>query len=365
MKRICILVSDVFSVGGCERVAVNLANSFCEKYKVSLISGFNRGKKGVYKLDPRVDVFYVVCGDTRLRNCYIKACKKLNKILSLISPDVTLLINTSSYVFLPAFWKIKTKCIACEHTNLKNEFHTSSFLKKIERLCAVLKCDKIVTLTKADVQNYISKYNISNQRVLNIYNWIEPEILNYYKVQDGESKKIISVGRFDKVKGYEMLVEIAKVVLNKHTDWKWHIYGAGENEYKEKIKQKIFEYHLEDKLILKEPINSIYEKYSEYSFLVLTSYYEGLPMALLEAKACGLPTIAFSCPTGPNEIIVDKKDGYLIPCYNISIMIDRIESLIMSKDKIHEFSGNSHKNIEKFEKSNILNQWEQLFEELC
>lgn len=359
--KICILVSDISQVGGGERVAANLANSFCEKYKVSLISVFNKSKTEVYNLDSRISIFYIVNENIRLRKCYITACKKIHTTIDEISPDITLLVNASTYIFLPAFYKAKTKCVACEHTNLKNKFHTSSLMSKFKRLYAVKKCNKIVTLTQADKNNYIDKYNLSEQKVVNIYNWIEPEILKHFKVQDGQIKKIISVGRFDPVKGYEMLAEVAKIVLSKHTDWEWHIYGAGNNEYKEKIKKIIKEYHLKDRLILKEPLASIYEKYSEYSFLILTSYYEGLPMVLLEAKACGLPIISFSCPTGPDEIISDGINGYLVPCYDISMMISKIEELINDRDKIHEFSQNSSVNIDKFQKTKILSQWEQLF----
>lgn len=364
MIKICLVVTDMFHFGGAERVAANLANSFCEKYEITLISTFGNDQPIAYSLDQRIKFFYIVNKNTRLRYCYISACRKLNKILNEICPEITLLVHASTYVFLPSFWKVKTKCVACEHMNLKNKFSTASLGSKIKRFCAVLKCNKIVTLTQADKENYIKKYHFAGHKVVSIYNWIEPETLNYFKVRDGHEKKIITVGRFDPVKGYEMLVEVANEVLHKHTDWVWHIYGAGDSGYKYKIQQMIEKYRLENRLVIKEPVKAIYEKYSEYSFFVLTSYYEGLPMVLLEAKACGLPVISFASPTGPDEIVIDGKNGNLVPCYDIAAMINKTVDLMNNSEKIQEFSQNSYLNIEKFQRNKILNQWEQLFNSL-
>lgn len=364
MIKICIVASNMFQFGGAERVAANLANCFCEKYEIVLISTFGDDQPIVYSLNSRVKFYYITNKNVRLRYCYIQACKKLNRILREIRPDITLLVHASTYIFLPAFWKIETKFVACEHMNLENKFSTASLGSKIKRLYAVLRCDRIVTLTQADKDNYVEKYHVSDEKVESIYNWIEPEILNYFKVRDGQARKIISVGRFDPVKGYERVVEIAREVLTKHADWEWHIYGAGDNRYREEIQQMIERYCLENRLVICEPIRAIYEQYSEYSFLVLTSYYEGLPMVLLEAKACGLPAVSFSCPTGPDEIIADGINGYLIPCYDIDVMKNKIEDLISNSDKILEFSQNSHFDIEKFQRSVVLNQWERMFDSL-
>lgn len=364
MKRICILVTNIFSIGGCERVAQNLANSFCEKYEVCLISIFNRGEEQIEKIDKRIKIYSVINGEKKLRYCFFDTCRKLNQLLSEIQPDITLLINASTYIFLLAFIGIKSKKVACEHTNLKNKFHTSTLLKKVSRLCAVLSCDKIVTLTREDMINYRKKYHLPEDKVIYIYNWIEKENLKYFKVQDGSRKKIISVGRFDKVKGYELLVDIAEKILNNHKDWQWHIYGAGDLKYKKLIQYKICEKNLTEQLIIMEPTNSIYQMYSEYSFLVLTSYYEGLPMVLLESKACGLPAVAFDCPTGPNEIIVNNENGYLVSCYDAKEMVEKIEKLINNKNILHEFSVASNKNLDKFDKDNILDKWDGLFDKL-
>ncbi len=364
MMKICILVTNIFGVGGCERVTVNLANAFCHKYNVHLISVFNRENRIKEELDKRVKVYYIVKGEMQLRYCYNQACKNINRKLREIQPDITLFINASTYIFLPVLRGIRTKSIACEHTNLNNKFHTSSILKKIVRAYAAATCDKIVTLTREDMINYQNKYRLKRNKVTYIYNWIEPEIFDNYKIQDGENKRILSVGRFDRVKGYELLVEVAYRLMKKNEDWQWHIYGSGDENYQKEIEALILEKGLQERLIIKRPETTIYQRYPEYSLLVLTSYYEGLPMVLLEAKACGLPIVAFECPTGPSEIIINDRNGYLVPCYDVEKMVNCIESLIRDASKIQEFSQFAHDNIYKFDKENILERWDNLFEEL-
>ena len=104
--------------------------------------------------------------------------------------------------------------------------------------------------------------------------------------------------------------------------------------------------------------------YNEYAFLVLSSYREGLPLVLLEAKASGLPMVSFDVTTGPREIIDDGKDGYLIPPYDLEVMVEKITALIEDENMRVTFSENSVTNIIKFEKEEIYRQWTNLIDEL-
>lgn len=364
MKKVCLLIASMAKHGGGERVASNLANSFCEEYEVTLISVFGNYQSVVYDLDPRIKYLQIITSQTRLRYVIFKGWFSLHAILNKIHPDVTLLIGTNTWPFLPAFLGTGIKCIACEHLNLQNIISVSSAFLAPGRLYAVRKCDKIVTLTQEDSEAYARRYRLPSQKITHIYNWIDPAVIKHFQVRDGKAKKILSAGRFDPVKGYEMLVETAGEILHRHQDWEWHIYGAGDREYQEKIKRLIMQKNLDDRLIIKEPIKDIYEKYAEYDFLVMTSYYEGFAMVLLEALACGLPVISFDCPTGPREIVTDGVNGYLIQCYDVSLMTEKIEELINDNDMIRRFSENSHAGIEKFSKDRILDQWKELFDEV-
>ena len=96
----------------------------------------------------------------------------------------------------------------------------------------------------------------------------------------------------------------------------------------------------------------------------MTSRYEGLPLVLLEAKQYGLPIVSFNCPTGPSEIVIDGENGYLINDFDIEEMSNRIIELIKNEKLREDFSKNSMKDTDKFNKDKILKQWIDLIEEL-
>lgn len=127
-----------------------------------------------------------------------------------------------------------------------------------------------------------------------------------------------------------------------------------------KIEEKIIEYNLEKNVNLKGCTNSVYGKYSEYSIYVLPSYREGLPLVLLEAKANKLPIVSFDIETGPNEIVENDVNGFLVEKYNIREMAIKINELLRNKNLRQKFSENSYKNINNFKQDTIINEWTSL-----
>ena len=161
-------------------------------------------------------------------------------------------------------------------------------------------------------------------------------------------------------KGYDMLMKVAKKVLPDYPDWQWHLYGTGDQF--EWLQQEVKNCHLESQVILKGNVKDAYQHYPEYALLVLPSYREGLPLVLLEAKACGLPMVSFDVTTGPREIIEDGRDGYLVPTYDLEQMAARIEELIDNLELRIRFSAHTKENLNKFQKEKIYEQWKDLIE---
>ena len=214
----------------------------------------------------------------------------------------------------------------------------------------------IVTLTDRDKTNFKIKFAVKDSKVISIPNWVENS-LNLSKY-DIFSKKIITVGRLERVKGYDKLIEVAKIVKMYHPDWKWDIFGNG--SMYEELNEKIKKEELEDFLFLKGNTKNIENIYRQYSFFVMTSYYEGLPLVLLEAQMNSLPIISFDCPTGPSEIIDNDENGYLIKCYDVKQMANKIIDLIECEQIRKSFSIKSDKNLKKYSKQEVLKKWNDL-----
>ena len=364
--NICFLKMDMTIKGGSERVASLLMNELVKEKSNNIYSvSINRkNSQCAYSLDGRIEEIYLTNDGKRMRYKYFKILSEFRKFLKSNKINLILCIGMAgSTIGILSKIGLNIKIICCEHSNLLN-FCDNGYQQKLAQWLSAKFADKVITLTEKDTLNYKKKFNIIPKRIEYIYNFIDEKLLNLKSNYDVESKKIISVGRLVKVKGFDRLVEIAKIVFeDKRTkDWVWHIYGEGPE--RERLKQLIKKYNLEKKVILKGNVENIYELYKEYSFYIMTSYFEGLPMVLLEAKANSLPIISFDINTGPSEIIRDNVDGYLIKDGDIEKMKNKILELIINKNIRKKFTLNSRENLYKFDRKEILQKWKKLLGEI-
>ena len=358
MKNIGILVYDISLTGGAEKVAIKLSESLSSTFNVHMISIFD--EKNFKQKSNRVN-YYVISKKTKIITSHIILLSNaLKRYLKNNSIDILFAITAGvNTVALLASLGLKTKVVYCEHSNLENK----SYGKKHElrQFLGAKYSDKIVTLTERDKTNFINKYDIPKDKVWVIPNWFDLSIKEVKYNQ--KSKKIISVGRLEQVKGYDMLVDVAQKVFKKHPDWHWDIYGEG--SYHEKIQGWIEDRNLKTFVTLKGNSNNLQDIYNNYSFFVMTSYYEGLPLSLLEAQSFKLPIVSFDSPTGPAEIVLNDENGYIVPTYDIEEMSKKIIFLIESLDTRINFSKKSQNNLKKYSKDEILSKWYELIKLLC
>lgn len=356
MKKICFIGFGLFAIGGCQRVTISLANSLCDKYETHLISLCKIPEDHSYEVDEKVKVHTLGMSlDIRARHSLVVA-GEIKKFLKNNKIDVLFVAGSLSVPLVCAVKPfINTKVVFCDHENLFGRDRKSVFFRRLA--CKI--SDKVVVLTKQTLNDYKDKFNIKDEKISQIYNFID---CDKFENCDLNSKKIISVGRISSEKGFDMAVDVAKDVFSKHPDWQWHVYGDGPDMGE--IKSKIKEYNLEDNFIMKGADGSVRDKYKDYSICVLPSYREGFAVVLLEAKINSLPVVSFDCHSGPREIINSEIDGYLIPCYNKKNMAEKICNLIEDFDLRKSFSSHAKDNLEKFSKNKIINQWVDLIEGL-
>lgn len=144
--------------------------------------------------------------------------------------------------------------------------------------------------------------------------------------------------------------------------WTWDIYGEG--ELKDSLQKMINENGLSEKIRLMGQVSDLYDRYRDYAFMVMTSRYEGFPMSLIEGAANRLPLISFDIPTGPNEIIVDGVNGYLINADSDKDMVVKIRKLIENQEIRESMSKEVYQLTQAFAMERILKQWKILFNKL-
>lgn len=362
-KNICLLkYIDSRQADGGQRVAVNLANSFCEKCEVHFFAVINDGNELAFSLSKEVHCHIFNMHGKRMRQLFPDLIKQVRKCFSENHIDVAMAIGASLNIpmLLGAFGK-NIKTIYCEHVNIiKDEYNDKS--QQMSQKFGAKYADHVITLTQRDKEEFEKRFPKHRGRIQVIYNWIDDNVLKKDASYNVDSKRIITVARFTHVKGLDDLVEISKKVFEKHPDWHWDIYGTGDADYVKKIENLVDEYEVGENLHLMGQVSDLYDRYQNYSFFVLTSKWEGLPMVLLEAKGCKLPLISYDCPTGPAEIIRDQIDGYLVPAGDKEIIGEKICKLIEEKEVRLHFSQESYGNLELFSKEHILKKWMDLIE---
>jgi glycosyltransferase involved in cell wall biosynthesis len=141
-----------------------------------------------------------------------------------------------------------------------------------------------------------------------------------------EDKVVIAVGRLSPQKGFDRLLDAFAAVAAKHPDWSLRICGAG--RLRGELEAQIERLGLGRQARLLGNVEDIDRELASASIFVLSSRFEGLPMAMIEAMSKGLPIIAFDAPTGPGEVIEDGCSGLLISNGDVGALAAAISALI-------------------------------------
>lgn len=250
------------------------------------------------------------------------------------------------------------KVICWEHTDPNNK--RDYRFQDQNRSFGARHSDCNVVLTKSALEIYQRRFPAS--KTIQIYNPVDPILLQNRPQYDCESRRIISVGRLRPQKNFDRLLDIASRVIPKWPDWSWDIFGEG--ELHQHLVSKCEELGLSNNIFFKGQVGDLYERYKEYAFIVMTSDYEGFPMTLLEGASNNLPMVAFDVPTGPDEIIENGRNGYLCNFSSNEEMETAIRNLIQDLELRKTMSTFSRRTSENFGVKSICNRWLELFEAL-
>ena len=360
MKHICFFSGDITNSGGTEKVASIIANELSKnkEYKISFVSLTEKKEEPFFNINSKIERHKLYDAPIRGITHILGICYKLESIVKNENIDILIdidgILDMYSLV-VKLFTKIKV--ISWEHFNYYQHPHVK--YRKYTRKLSGRFANAIVTLTNED-KGYYEK----NIKIKCPIEFIHNPIMNLDKNYNYNlnSKTILSVGRLTYQKGFDILLDVANIVLKKHEDWKWIILGEGEE--RQAIENKIKNLSLEEKVILKGNVSKVEAYYKTSSIFVLTSRYEGLPMTLLETKPFKLPIVSFDIKTGPNECILNNKNGYLIKNFDIEDMAEKINNLIENKNLRENFSNNALEDTEKFNLKNIMKKWINILESI-
>lgn len=348
--HISLFVDSLYNSAGIERMTVLLANSLNRKgHRVEIIL-CSSSKESYYLLDSDVIISSLYNDFSN----YIACQKKLYKHIKHNRPD--LLINVAihmGFISIPVLKILHVPIISWEHFHLK----AGNWKGYLFRLISAVFSDATVVLTKKDRGLY-PKFLQHNIHVIYNYSAL------YNDKKYVREKIILSIGRLSAQKRFDKLIEIWASIQDKINGWKLIIVGGGELE--SELCDKIKFLNLSDSISIIPPRKDVETLYKMSSIYAMTSDYEGLPLVLIEAKQFGLPSISYNCPNGPDEIIEDNVDGFIVSNNNYK-EFERKLLLMMDNPRLLEtFGAKAEFNFnEKFSENVIISNWETLFNKIC
>lgn len=345
--------------GGAERVVATLSNNLVKNNDVTIIT--TTDEKIEYNLDKNIKILNLknFSGKKNLLSKNIIYLKRLNKFIKDINPDIILgFLPEPSYRLLILKPLIKAPVIISDRNDPKIEYH--SLKNKIIMKYLYRRADGFVFQTK-EAQNYFSK-KIQEKSVV-IANPIDNKFLNVS--YDGiDSKEFINVGRLNEQKNQMFLLESFKEVIKKYPDHKLLIYGTG--NLKEELNNYINDNNLNRNIKLCGNVDNIENILRNKKAFILSSKYEGMPNALMEAMAVGMPCISTDCPCGgPRELIKNNKSGLLIENESKEQLVSAIIYIIENKEKCISMSKNAKKEMNNYNCDKITAKWFDFMKEVC
>ena len=190
---------------------------------------------------------------------------------------------------------------------------------------AVQPLERLVVLTQADKEAW-EKAGCRNVTVIP-----NPCALDGMKItQLPRHKTVLAVGRLHEQKGFDLLLQAWQPIEKYYPEWQLRIVGEGPQ--RAALERQIREQGL-GHVVLAGRSADMMEEYAAASLFVLSSRYEGLPLALIEAMWCGTPCVAFNCPQGPAELLADKR-GWLVENGNVEKLTQQIEYALTHPDEV-------------------------------
>lgn len=308
------------NMGGIERTVVGLSNLLCREHEVTVAQYL--GDNSFYELDARVD--YRPFGFTASGNVLLRTFRLYRRIRALLKerkPDVVFCMSlTHLILFCLAAHGLDCAVLGAESANPQNDLS-----KRARRLRArSVYADGFVFQTERARDAYPRRTAEGSAVIANAI-WNE-DVLSPGKLPEKKEKRVVSVGRLEYVKGYDLLIEAFSRVSASYPDWELVIYGEG--SYRSELEQKIASLGLGERIRLPGADLHAYRRVRSAEVFVLSSRSEGMPNTLLEAMASGVCCIAADCPNGPREIVTPEVDGLLIEPENVQALSAALERVM-------------------------------------
>jgi glycosyltransferase involved in cell wall biosynthesis len=377
--KVSFLAGTVYGMGGIVRTTVNLANHLAGRgHDVELISAFRDDDRPHFTIDGRVTMRDLVdrrdtsprravrrrlaepsrvvpAEDVLFEQVNAQTDHQLQRVLKRLRSDVLISTRPSLNIAAAMFTAGRVVVVGQEHTTL--EYHDAGVLPHLRQWYP--KLDAFVTLSDEEKTTYERFLSGSPLDIHTIPNGI-PEIA--YPRSRQENRVVMAAGRLAKIKGYDRLITAFAQVVREHPDWQLRVYGDGAQ--RNKLRRLTGELGIYNNVTFMGKTTDIEGAFAKASIHAMSSHIEGFAMTIVEALACGVPTVSFDCPRGPRQVIDHEHNGLLIPDGDVDALARGISGLIEDETRRRRLAANALASAAAFGIGRVGARWEALLTEL-
>lgn len=375
--KIIYCIRATYNPGGMERVLLNKVTYLVNKlhWDVTIVTTDQQGRPPFYPFpepirmidlhinyadDNEKHVLGKITGYLRRRQKHRKA---LTTLLMREKADIVVSLYPSESSFIPDIKDGSRKVLELHYCKFfRLQYGRKGILGLIDRFRTkqderiVRRFDRFVVLTREDRGYWGALNNIEV-----IPNAAMPLT---DKCSDVSHKRIIAVGRLDYQKGFDRLIQAWEIVQKdaKCRNWQLDIFGQG--EWRDMLQRMIEKAELDRSAHIHPPTLQIGNEYADSSLLVMSSNYEGFPMVMIEAMACGLPVVSFDYKCGPRDIIDNGINGLLVSNGDIEGLAYAIIEVISDNAYRKLLSASAKRIVETYSEEAVMAKWIALFSNL-
>lgn len=289
------------------------------------------------------------------RGFSISAMLRLFRELNAFTPDV---VHTHLYACVYAFpWPLLRRKPFLHTFHLPPELENRRFLRRmISRTLIGMKVMSPIAISHQNRKFLSRYYRLPEAEIPVVYNPVELTKFDGLKPRTNPDFTFISAGRFTAQKNQKLMLRAFAEFLGKGHDARLVMLGKGEEE--ESLKALAQELGTADRIDFAGFVVNVEEYLNNADVFLLSSDYEALPLALLEAMAAGLPIVSTDVG-GVRDIVTDN--GILTSAGDLTGMVQAMEQLYLDRELRMQMAAASRNNVRGYDVSNTVAGYSELY----
>jgi glycosyltransferase involved in cell wall biosynthesis len=354
------------TAGGAQRVMATMANHWAvQGWEITLLTFDDGATPAFFPLDGRVrqqplDLARPSRTTVQAVANTLRRIATLRRAITQSRPDAVIsFLDTTNVTTLLATRVLGVPAIVEEHSDPSQQPLGKGWTTLRERLYP--RAAKVVVLSEQARRYFAGPVG---ERVVVIPNPVEVAPPSRApRAKAAGSKTLIALGRLSPEKGFDLLMSAFAEIAADRPEWRLAIWGEG--PLRADLEALRRDLGLTGRVELPGRTANPHDELRDADLFVLSSRWEGFPMALGEAMACGVAAVSFDCESGPRQLIRTGIDGVLVPPENTRALASTLDWLMTDDLERARLARRAPEVLERYGVDAVMGVWETMLDEIA